>query len=100
VKNKLDNINDSTNDERAPIRQPDNVDDDSDENDQQQIAQQPQQDDNSAGLNDACLQSGFSQQQCNSYLFSKNPSGVCTTVSIVGIDCPEIQDPAKTYGDP
>lgn len=25
---------------------------------------------------------------------------MCTTLGIVGVGCPQIQDPAKTYGDP
>jgi len=57
-------------------------------------------DSNGAGLNDACLKSGFSQQKCDNILFSKNPGGACTTVAIAGVSCPSIQDPAKTFSDP
>jgi len=49
-----------------------------------------------AGLNDACLKSGFSQRQCNSYLFSKDPGGACSTAALGGAtNCP-VQDPSKT----
>jgi hypothetical protein len=53
-----------------------------------------------AGLNDACLKSGFSQEKCNNLLFSDDPGGYCTTLKIAGLDCPKIQDPAFTYGNP
>ena len=53
-----------------------------------------------AGLNDACLQSGFTQQQCQNFLFSDDPGGYCTTLKLAGLPCPEIQDPDFTYGDP
>jgi hypothetical protein len=53
-----------------------------------------------AGLNDACLKSGFSQEKCNNLLFSDNPGGYCSTLKMVGLDCPKIQDPRFTYGNP
>ena len=53
-----------------------------------------------AGLNDACLQSGFSQAACSSYLFSDDPGGYCSTLTLAGVTCPEIQDPRYTYGNP
>ena len=53
-----------------------------------------------AGLNDACLDSGFSQAACSNYLFSDDPGGYCSTLSFAGVACPEIQDPAFTYGNP
>lgn len=53
-----------------------------------------------AGLNDACLKSGFSQEKCNNLLFSDNPGGYCSTLGLAGLDCPKIQDPAFTYGNP
>jgi hypothetical protein len=53
-----------------------------------------------AGLNDACLDSGFSQAQCSNYLFSDDPGGYCSTLTLAGVACPEIQDPAFTYGNP
>jgi hypothetical protein len=43
---------------------------------------------------------GFSQEKCNNFLFSDNPGGACTTVSIAGVVCPKIQDPDKTYNNP
>jgi hypothetical protein len=52
------------------------------------------------GLNDACLRSGFSQEKCDNILFSTNPGGFCTTLTIAGVPCPKIQDPAKTFNDP
>jgi hypothetical protein len=55
---------------------------------------------NANGLNDACLKSGFSQEKCNNILFSSNPGGFCTTLTIAGVPCPKIQDPAKTFNDP
>lgn len=57
-------------------------------------------DSNGADLNDACLKSGFSQQKCNNILFSKNSGGACTTVAMVGVPCPSVQDSAKTFSDP
>lgn len=51
-------------------------------------------------LNDACLQSGFAQQQCNSYIGSSNPGGYCGWMQAAGLACPKIQDPSITYGDP
>jgi hypothetical protein len=53
-----------------------------------------------AGLNDACLKSGFSQERCNNLLFSDDPGGYCSTLKVAGLDCPKIQDPAFTYGNP
>ena len=53
-----------------------------------------------ADLNDACLKSGFSQEKCNNLLFSDNPGGYCSTLKMVGLDCPKIQDPRFTYGNP
>ena len=53
-----------------------------------------------AGLNQACLQSGFSQEKCTNMLFSDDPGGYCATLKIAGLDCPKIQDPAFTYGNP
>jgi hypothetical protein len=53
-----------------------------------------------AGLNDACLKSGFSQEKCNNMLFSDNPGGYCSTLKMVGLDCPKIQDPSFTFGNP
>jgi hypothetical protein len=53
-----------------------------------------------AGLNDACLDSGFSQAACSNYLFSDDPGGYCSTLSFAGVSCPEIQDPTYTYGNP
>ena len=53
-----------------------------------------------AGLNDACLQSGFSQAQCSNYLFSDDPGGFCGTLTLAGVACPQIQDPRFTYGNP
>lgn len=53
-----------------------------------------------AGLNDSCLKSGFSQEKCNNLLFSDNPGGYCSTLKMVGLDCPKIQDPRFTYGNP
>jgi hypothetical protein len=53
-----------------------------------------------AGLNDACLKSGFSQDKCNNLLFSDDPGGYCSTLRLAGLDCPKIQDPAFTYGNP
>lgn len=48
---------------------------------------------------DACLQS-YSVSKCNNIIGSTNPGGVCTTLGIVGVACPDVQDPAKTYSDP
>jgi hypothetical protein len=42
----------------------------------------------------------FSQEQCNNYLFSGDPGGYCSTLSLAGVPCPDIQDPAYTYGNP
>ena len=42
----------------------------------------------------------FSQAQCNNYLFSGDPGGYCSTLSLAGGPCPDIQDPAYTYGNP
>lgn len=53
-----------------------------------------------AGLNDACLQSGFSQEKCSNMLFSDDPGGYCSTLKLAGLDCPKIQDPRFTYGNP
>ena len=53
-----------------------------------------------AGLKDACLQSGFTEAQCNNYLFSDDPGGYCTTLKQAGLDCPKIQDPRFSYGNP
>jgi hypothetical protein len=53
-----------------------------------------------AGLKDACLQSGFTEAQCNNYLFSDDPGGYCSTLKLAGVPCPKIQDPAFTYGNP
>ena len=53
-----------------------------------------------AGLNDACLKSGFTQAQCSNYLFSDDPGGYCTTLKQAGLDCPKIQDPRFSYGNP
>jgi hypothetical protein len=60
----------------------------------------PPADQSGAGLNDACLKSGFSQEKCNNLLFSDNPGGYCSTLKMVGLDCPKIQDPRFTYGNP
>ena len=53
-----------------------------------------------AGLNDACLKSGFSQEKCNNLLFSDDPGGYCSTLKLASLDCPKLQDPAFTYGNP
>jgi hypothetical protein len=53
-----------------------------------------------AGLNQACLDSGFSQEKCTNLLFSDDPGGYCSTLKLAGLDCPKIQDPAFTYGNP
>jgi hypothetical protein len=53
-----------------------------------------------AGLNDACLKSGFSQEKCTNMLFSDDPGGYCSTLKLAGVPCPKIQDPAFTYGNP
>jgi hypothetical protein len=60
----------------------------------------PSAEQSGAGLNDACLQSGFSQAQCSNMLFSDDPGGYCSTLKIAGLDCPKIQDPRFTYGNP
>jgi hypothetical protein len=33
-------------------------------------------------------------------LFSDNPGGYCSTLKLAGLDCPKIQDPRFTYGNP
>jgi hypothetical protein len=53
-----------------------------------------------AGLKDACLQSGFSEAKCNNLLFSDDPGGYCSTLKLAGLDCPKIQDPRFSYGNP
>jgi hypothetical protein len=53
-----------------------------------------------AGLNQACLDSGFSQEKCTNLLFSDDPGGYCSTLKLAGLPCPKIQDPAFTYGNP
>ena len=53
-----------------------------------------------AGLNQACLDSGFSQEKCTNMLFSDDPGGYCSTLKLAGLDCPKIQDPRFTYGNP
>jgi hypothetical protein len=60
----------------------------------------PSAEQSGAGLNDACLQSGFTQEQCSNYLFSDDPGGYCSTLSFTGVACPEIQDPRFSYGNP
>ena len=67
---------------------------------QQQQQQQSTGDSTGAGLNNACLKSGFTQAQCDNYLESTDPGQYCTTLKLAGLPCPQIQDPAKTYGDP
>jgi hypothetical protein len=54
----------------------------------------------SAGLIDACLQSGYSLAQCNNMFLSGDPGGYCSTLHLAGLACPKIQDPAFTYGNP
>lgn len=50
----------------------------------------------SDGLIDACTQSGYSYNSCQSMLYGSNPGGYCN-----GLDyCPQIQDPGYTYSDP
>ena len=46
---------------------------------------------NGRGLMSACLKSGFSESQCNNYLFSKNPGGFCTTLRLANVPCPNIK---------
>lgn len=53
-----------------------------------------------AGLNQACLDSGFSQEKCTNMLLSDDPGGYCSTLKLAGLDCPKIQDPRFTYGNP
>jgi hypothetical protein len=53
-----------------------------------------------AGLKDACLQSGFTEAQCNNYLFTDDPGQYCTTLKLAGLPCPKIQDPRFSYGNP
>jgi hypothetical protein len=105
VQNKLDNINESTNDEDAPINQPDNVGNNNNLQ-PQPLAQQPGQqqqglDPTGQSLVDACLQTpGMTPQKCSNYLGSSDVGNYCTTLTIAGVPCPDIQDPSKTYGDP
>lgn len=65
----------------------------------EQFQQQQLPSGGTGSLNDACLQSGFTQQQCNSY-FGPNPGGYCTTLQAAGLPCPQIQDPSFTYNNP
>ena len=103
VQNKLDNINESTNDEDAPINQPNNVG--SNNNLQPQpLAQQPAQqggaDPSGQGLVDFCVQQGLSVNTCNNYLSSKNPGGACQSAAAGGGGCGVVQDPSKSFNDP
>ena len=41
-----------------------------------------------------------SQEKCSNMLFSDNPGGYCSTLKLAGLDCPKIQDPRFTYGNP
>jgi hypothetical protein len=60
----------------------------------------PSAEQSGAGLNDACLQSGFSQEKCSNLLFSDDPGGYCSTLTFAGVACPQIQDPRFSYGNP
>ena len=40
------------------------------------------------------------KRTCSNYLFSDDPGGYSDTLSIAGVACPQIQDPAYTYGNP
>ena len=60
----------------------------------------PSAEQSGAGLNQACLDSGFSQEKCSNMLFSDDPGGYCSTLKMAGLDCPKIQDPRFTYGNP
>jgi hypothetical protein len=103
VQNKLDNINESTNDEDAPINQPDNVGSNNNLQSQSlalQPAQQGRADPSGQGLVDLCVQQGLSVNTCNNYLLSENPGGACQSAAAGGGGCGVVQDPAKTFNNP
>ena len=97
-------MNEGTNDEDAPITQPDNVGDNNNLQ-PQSLAQQPapaQQggaDPSGQGVVDLCVQQGLSVNTCNNFL-SKNPGGACQSAAAGGGGCGVVQDPAKTFNNP
>jgi hypothetical protein len=68
----------------------------------QQQEPQPAVDPGGQSLHDACLKSGFSQEECNNHLLSGDQGGYCTTQELSVFDCAETQDPdpAFVYGNP
>ena len=54
----------------------------------------------SAGLIQACMQSGFTEAQCRNMFISDDPGGFCSTLKLANVPCPKIQDPQFTFGDP
>ena len=73
-------MNEGTNDEDAPITQPDNVGDNNNLQPQPLAqaapAQQGGADPSGQGVVDLCVQQGLSVNTCNNFL-SKNPGGAC-----------------------
>ena len=101
VQNKLDNINESTNDEDAPINQPDNNNNNNVQQQQPQPLSTVPSTGGDGGLTDACLQSNISPQLCRQSLFSTNPGNACGLAAAGGGGCVGgVQDPSKTFTNP